>query len=106
MIFDASRAVENAWFIQQRETGWGDRGIAEIKRAMCDLTGGATVSAKKDSFVNIGGWLGLRDPELAARARSLVVASRPYNSRDWLPSFAIVRSCNRDDGSIASSGRT
>ena len=73
VILDAARAVENAWFIQQRESGWGNRSVAEILRAMCDLTDGATVSAKKDSFVNIGGWLGLRDPELASRARSLVV---------------------------------
>ncbi len=73
VILDAARAVENAWFIQQRESGWSGRSVAEILRAMCDLTDGATVSAKKDSFVNIGGWLGLRDPELAVRARGLVV---------------------------------
>ncbi|MGH3712328.1 MAG: tryptophanase [Micromonosporaceae bacterium] len=73
VILDAARAVENAWFIQQREAEWSHRSVAEILRAMCDLTDGATVSAKKDSFVNIGGWLGLRDPELAVRARSLVV---------------------------------
>ncbi len=73
VILDAARAVENAWFIQQREPGWSHRSVAEILRAMCDLTDGATVSAKKDSFVNIGGWLGLRDANLAARARGLVV---------------------------------
>jgi tyrosine phenol-lyase len=73
VILDGARAVENAWFIQQREHGWADRTVAEILRAMCDLTDGATVSAKKDSFVNIGGWLGLRDAELAAKARSMVV---------------------------------
>ncbi|MGH3735027.1 MAG: tryptophanase [Micromonosporaceae bacterium] len=73
LILDAARAVENAWFIQQREPGWQEHRVAEILRAMCDLTDGATVSAKKDSFANIGGWLGLRDPELAEQARSLVV---------------------------------
>jgi len=40
---------------------------------MCDLTDGATMSGKKDSLVNIGGWLGLRDEQLAERARNLVV---------------------------------
>ncbi|MFC0038579.1 tryptophanase [Actinomadura rayongensis] len=73
VILDAARAVENAWFIKQREPGWGDRTIADILRAMCDLTDGATMSAKKDSYANIGGWLGVRDPELAERARELVV---------------------------------
>jgi len=73
VILDAARAVENAWFVKQREPEWADRTVAEILRAMCDLTDGATMSAKKDSFANIGGWLGLRDPQLAARARGLVV---------------------------------
>ncbi|MGI8646937.1 MAG: tyrosine phenol-lyase [Acidimicrobiales bacterium] len=73
LILDAARAVENAWFIQQREPGWANTSIAAILRAMCDLTDGATMSAKKDSFANIGGWLGLRDPHLAVQARSLVV---------------------------------
>lgn len=47
--------------------------MAEILRAMCDLTDGAVMSAKKDSFANIGGWLGVRDPALAEQARGLVV---------------------------------
>ncbi|HEX6057376.1 MAG TPA: tyrosine phenol-lyase [Gemmatimonadaceae bacterium] len=73
MILDATRAVENAWFVQQREPGQGGKLIAEILREMCDLTDGATMSGKKDSLVNIGGWLGLRDERLAERARNLVV---------------------------------
>ncbi|TCP50919.1 tyrosine phenol-lyase [Tamaricihabitans halophyticus] len=73
LILDAARAVENAWFIQQREAGWANASIAEILRAMCDRTDGATMSAKKDSYANIGGWLGLRDAELATQARGLVV---------------------------------
>ncbi|MBI3790864.1 MAG: tyrosine phenol-lyase [Gemmatimonadetes bacterium] len=73
VILDATRAVENAWFIQQREPGQRGRTVAEILRALCDLTDGATMSGKKDSLVNIGGWLGLRDAGLAAKARNLVV---------------------------------
>lgn len=73
VILDAARAVENTWFIKQREIGWGDRSVAEILLAMCALTDGATMSAKKDSYANIGGWLGLRDPETADRARNLVL---------------------------------
>ena len=73
VMLDATRAVENAWFIQQREQGMLHRSVAEILRMLCDLTDGATMSGKKDSLVNIGGWLGLRDPGLAAKAQNLVV---------------------------------
>jgi tyrosine phenol-lyase len=73
LMFDATRAVENAFFIREREPGYADRPVAEILREMCDLTDGCTMSAKKDSLVNIGGWIGLRDPDLAAQARNLCV---------------------------------
>jgi tyrosine phenol-lyase len=73
VILDATRAVENAWFIQQREPGERGRPVADILFEMCELSDGATMSGKKDSLVNIGGWLGLRDAELAERARNLVV---------------------------------
>lgn len=73
VMLDATRAVENAWFIQQREPGMRDRTVAEIVRLLCDCADGATMSGKKDSLVNIGGWLGLRDATLAERARNLVV---------------------------------
>ncbi len=73
VMLDATRAVENAWFVQQREQGMRDRTVAEILKMMCDYTDGATMSGKKDSLVNIGGWLGLRDPKLAALAQNLVV---------------------------------
>ena len=73
LILDATRAVENAWFIQQREPTERGRLVADILLEMCGLTDGATMSGKKDSLVNIGGWLGLRDDRLAAEARNLVV---------------------------------
>jgi tyrosine phenol-lyase len=73
VILDAARAVENAWFIKQREPGWRTRSVAEILRQMCALTDGACMSAKKDSYANIGGWLAVNDPDLAEKARNLVV---------------------------------
>ncbi len=73
VILDATRAVENAWFIQLRESGMSDRSVAAILKLMCDCSDGATMSGKKDSLVNIGGWLGLRDEKLAEAARGLVV---------------------------------
>jgi tyrosine phenol-lyase len=72
-VLDATRAVENAWFIQQREPEQRGRLVADILFEMCSLADAATMSGKKDSLVNIGGWLGLRDAALADQARNLVV---------------------------------
>jgi tyrosine phenol-lyase len=73
VILDAARAVENAWFIQQREPGHDRQTIAQILHEMCGLADGMTMSAKKDSLANIGGWLALRDDDLADKARNMVV---------------------------------
>jgi tyrosine phenol-lyase len=73
VMLDATRAVENAYFIQQREPGQAERTIAEILRDICAHTDGCTNSAKKDSLVNIGGFLCLNDDDLADQARNLVV---------------------------------
>ena len=73
IILDATRAVENAWFIQQREPGNRDKTVAQILLEMCACADGATMSGKKDSLVNIGGWLGLRDEKLAEQAANLAV---------------------------------
>jgi tyrosine phenol-lyase len=73
MILDATRAVENAYFIQQREEGYRDRTIAEILWEFCSYTDGCTMSGKKDALVNIGGWLALNDPNLYEEARNMVV---------------------------------
>lgn len=73
VYLDATRAVENAYFIKLREPGYADRSLAEILRMICDCTDGCTMSAKKDSLVNIGGFLAVNDEELAEKARNMVV---------------------------------
>lgn len=73
VFLDATRAVENAWFIQQREPGYGARSLTEILRELCSYTDGCTMSGKKDALVNIGGWLALNEPELYEEATNLVV---------------------------------
>jgi tyrosine phenol-lyase len=74
VMLDATRAVENAHFIKEREAGYASLSIAEILREITRWSDGATVSSKKDNLVNIGGFLALRDPELARQARALLVA--------------------------------
>ena len=73
IVLDATRAVENAYFIQQREPGYGSKKIAEILKEYCSYTRTCTMSAKKDALVNIGGWLATRDEGLYEEARNLVV---------------------------------
>jgi tyrosine phenol-lyase len=73
LLLDATRAIENAYFIQQREPGYRDSSIARILREFCSYTDGCWMSAKKDALVNIGGWLALNDSQKHEEARNLVV---------------------------------
>jgi tyrosine phenol-lyase len=73
VILDATRAVENAWFIKMREEGFAEKCVAEILLEMCSLTDGCTMSGKKDALVNIGGWLALNDFDIFEEARNMVV---------------------------------
>ncbi len=73
IFLDATRAVENAWFIQEREPGYRGRPVAEILLEICSYSDGCTMSGKKDALVNIGGWLALNDKDLYDEASSLVV---------------------------------
>jgi tyrosine phenol-lyase len=73
IFLDATRLVENAFFIKEREPGYAEHSIAAIVREFCSYTDGAWMSAKKDALVNIGGWLAVNDEQLADEARNLVV---------------------------------
>ncbi|NKZ07464.1 tyrosine phenol-lyase [Actinomadura latina] len=70
---DATRCVENAYFIKEREEGYADRPVASILLEMMSYFDGCTMSGKKDALVNIGGFLALNDESLLQRARELVV---------------------------------
>jgi tyrosine phenol-lyase len=73
LVHDMTRVAENAYFIQQREPGYADHSVASIVHEICSLTDAATMSAKKDALVNIGGFLAMNDPDLYRRACDLVV---------------------------------
>jgi tyrosine phenol-lyase len=73
LYLDMCRWAENAYLIREREAGMGTASIREIGRAMFDLSDGATMSAKKDGLVNIGGFVATRDAELADRLKERLV---------------------------------
>lgn len=73
IILDMTRVGENAYFIQQREQGYRKKSIQQIVKEICSLTDGATMSAKKDALVNIGGFLAVNDFDVFEEARNLVV---------------------------------
>ena len=73
IMLDATRTIENAWFIREREDGYTHKSVREILREICDLTDGCTMWAKKDALVNIGGFFACNDEELYRKAQNLVV---------------------------------
>ncbi|MBK5213868.1 MAG: tyrosine phenol-lyase [Flavobacteriaceae bacterium] len=73
IIHDMTRVAENAYFIQQREKGYEKAKIKDIVKEICSLTDGATMSAKKDALVNIGGFLATNEWDVFEEARNLVV---------------------------------
>ncbi|MDQ8153794.1 MAG: tyrosine phenol-lyase [Gemmatimonadota bacterium] len=73
IYLDATRAVENAFFIQEREEGYSDKTVAQILKEFCSYTDGAWMSAKKDSLVNIGGWVAVNNWDVFEELRNLVV---------------------------------
>ena len=73
IIFDATRAMENCYFIQQREEGYADVPVRKILREMMGYGDGCTMSSKKDNLVNIGGFLATNDDDFFRKAKEMVV---------------------------------
>jgi len=80
LFIDACRFAENSYFIKLREEGYADVSIPAIANELFSYADGCTMSAKKDAFANIGGFIALRNEELAVQCRNLLIITEGFTT--------------------------
>jgi tryptophanase len=79
-FLDACRFAENSYFIKLREKGYAAKSVKEIAAELFSYADGCTMSAKKDAFANIGGFLAMRDKQLATECRNLLIITEGFTT--------------------------
>ncbi len=78
LFIDACRFAENSYFVKIREAGYADKSVKEIAQELFSYADGCTMSAKKDAFANIGGFLAMHNPDLALKCRNVLVITEGF----------------------------
>ncbi|MEO6845062.1 MAG: tryptophanase [Ginsengibacter sp.] len=80
LFIDACRFAENCYFIKIREKEYANTSISEIAYELFSYADGCTMSAKKDAFCNIGGFLALHSEDLATKCRNLLIITEGFTT--------------------------
>jgi len=78
LFLDCCRVAENAYFVKHREDGYQNKSYYEIAQELFELTDGSVMSAKKDALVNMGGFVTLRNKELADACKNLLIITEGF----------------------------
>ncbi|MCB9246422.1 MAG: tryptophanase [Flavobacteriales bacterium] len=79
-LLDCCRIAENSWFVRNREAGFENKSFRAIAREMFALADGAVMSAKKDALVNMGGFLALKDKQLAQECQNMLIITEGFTT--------------------------
>lgn len=80
LMLDCCRIAENCYFVKHREQGMENLSYREIAQRMFALTDGAVMSAKKDAFANIGGFIAFKDAALAEACTNLLIITEGFST--------------------------
>jgi len=75
---DACRFAENAFLVRERSRELIGRDTRSVAREIFDLSDGCTMSAKKDGLANMGGFLAVRNADLARELRQRLVVTEGF----------------------------